>query len=572
MKLRSLIVLALSCVCAIAFTTSASALQMYTPDYNDDQIIGIDYQGIAPATVLPGSPWSIGSGGEWTIGINRDGVRAVTSYGFSPSIKPFTIAPDGSISSPQPTLAGTGGYALAMSPTSDLVYFLSSGPPLGITVARQAADGSLSYITGSPFASGMGFADIAITPDGKYLFASGNPASAVQRFSIAADGSLTSIGMATVAGADVMQVSPDGRFLYVVGTSGNDFVHSLAIGADGSLTEVPPAYDMGDTSTGKLAVSPDGSRLYVPNGNIDQIVTLASSAAGVLSPVGSTPVPDDFRAVAASATGDLFLVRTNSGGGLYHSRPDPVTTIASTPVLLVSENWNYGTRTAFRPGAGGTVGQLKVTPNAKPLSFTLDASGSTGFDRLDWSAGGVAPVTRTTATKATFEAPKPGTIPISVKAVDSSGCSSDLLYTGQLFVCTGNPNAIKTATLDTPPWVTSLKVSPSKVTKKTKIKFKLTESASVSFYAQKPTKGRTVGTSCKKQTSKNKKAKKCTRWVRASKTFRKSGKGGKTTSFSFTGKVGKSKLKKGSYRFYATATDKAKNKGPAVTAKFKIKK
>ncbi|MGH2958158.1 MAG: hypothetical protein ACRDKE_01020, partial [Solirubrobacterales bacterium] len=59
MKLRSLIVVALGCVCAVAFAASASALQMYTPDYNDDQIIGTDYQGVAPATPIPGSSWDI---------------------------------------------------------------------------------------------------------------------------------------------------------------------------------------------------------------------------------------------------------------------------------------------------------------------------------------------------------------------------------------------------------------------------------------------------------------------------------------------------------------------------------
>ncbi|MBJ7353376.1 MAG: beta-propeller fold lactonase family protein [Thermoleophilaceae bacterium] len=571
MKLRLPIGFVLGCICAAVLASNASALQMYTPDYNDDQIIGIDFKGVAPATALPGSPWTISNGGEWAIGINRDGVRAVTSYGFTPSIKPFTIAADGSITSPQPTLVGTGGFALAMSPTSDLVYFLGSSAPYGITVARQAADGSLTYIPGSPFASGGAFGDLAITPDGKYLFASGSPAGTVRRFSIAADGSLTAIGSATVAGAGVMQTSPDGRFLYVLGSSGNDFVHCLAIGSDGSLTEVPPAYDVGDSSTGKIAVSPNGSRLYLPNSNLDQIVTLASSSTGVLSLVGSTPVPDDYEAAAASATGELFFVRTNAGGGLYYSKPDPVTTIPPVPVQLVAENWNYGTRTAFRPGTGGTAGALKITPNAKPLSFTLDASGSTGFDRLDWSTGGIAEVTRTSATRAKFDAPKPGVIPISVKAVDSSGCASDLLYTGQLFVCTGNPNAIKSASYDTPPWITSLKVSPSKVTSRTKIKFKLTEKASVSFYAQKPLPGRTVGKSCKKQTSKNKKAKKCTRWVRASKTFRKNGKAGRTNSVKFTGKVGKKRLANGSYRLYAVATDSAKGKGPAKTARFRIK-
>lgn len=563
----------LSCVSAVVLAASASALQMYTPDYNDDQIIGVDFQGVAPASPIPGSPWNIanGEGGEWTVGINRDGVRGVTSYGFSPGIEPFTIAADGSISSPQPTLVGSGGYSLAMSPTRDLVYFAANG----ITVAAQAADGSLSYITGSPFMSGSYFNDIAITPDGKYLFTVGAPANTVRRFSIAADGSPVAIGTATVSGGELMQVSPDGRSLYVIGTDavlGNDLVHSLTIGADGSLTEVLPAYDMGDTSTGKLAVSPDGSRLYVPNANLDQIVTLARSATGALSLVGATPALDDVKAIAASASGELFIVQTNTQSGLYYSKPDPFTTLASTPVQLVSENWNYGTRTAFRPGVGGTVGSLKVTPRSKPLSFTLEAAGSAGFARLDWSTGSPATITSTTTTKTNYQASAPGVIPISVKAVDSSGCSSDLLYTGQLFVCSGNPNAVKSVNYDTPAWVTSLRVSPKTISSKSKVKFKLTEKASVSFYVQKSTDGRMVGSSCKKRTTKNRAAKKCSRWLRASKTFRVRGKPGKSNSFKFSGKIGKKKLRKGKYRFFAVATDSSSNRGPAKTASFRIRR
>jgi hypothetical protein len=577
MKLRSLTILALTLVVGAISASGASALQMFTPDYNDDDLIGVDFQGVFPANTLPGSPWDIknGESGPYAIALNRDGVRGVVAYGSGPGLEPFTLAADGSISSPQPTLTGTGGFRLAVSPDKDIVYFLAGAAPYGITAASQAADGSLSYIAGSPFSSGQTSGDLAITPNGKFLFATaGFALNTIRRYAINADGSLALLGSVTVTGAEDLQVSPDSRFLYASGQddpANVDLIHSLAIGSDGSLTDVPPVFNVGDTGTGPFAVSPSGSRLYVPNSNLNQILTLASSPTGALSLVGSTPVGDDPKAVASSGTGELFIVRTSTSAGLYYSKPDPVTTVASPPVQLISENWNYGLRTQLKPSQGGTAGAIKITPNAEPLSFTLDATGSSGFDHLDWSTGGIGTLTKTTATKAKFVAPKAGVVPISVKAVDINGCSSDLYYTGQLIVCTGNANAIKSASYDTPPWVTSLKVTPSKVTKKTKIKFKLTENANVSFYAQKPVKGRTVGTKCKKQTAKLKKGKKCTLWVRASKTFRKSGKASKTNSVKFTGKVGKTKLAKGKYRFYAVATDSAKGKGPAKTASFKIK-
>jgi hypothetical protein len=238
-------------------------------------------------------------------------------------------------------------------------------------------------------------------------------------------------------------------------------------------------------------------------------------------------------------------------------------------VLLTPVNWYQPSRVVLRPTPGG-VAQFTVIPQDKPLTFNFDASASSGAAQYDWDIEGVG-MRSTTTPSTVLTYANAGTYSVRLSTIDANGCVGDLFYTGQSAVCSASAAARKTVTIDTPPWVTSLTVSPKTVTSRTKIKFKLTEAASVSFYAQKPIKGRMVGTSCKKQTKKNKKAKKCTLWVRASKTFRKSGKAGKTNSFKFTGKVGKKKLAKGSYRLYAVATDSAKGKGPAKTASFKIK-
>ena len=119
--------------------------------------------------------------------------------------------------------------------------------------------------------------------------------------------------------------------------------------------------------------------------------------------------------------------------------------------------------------------------------------------------------------------------------VFDQGCSTKLIYTGQCghFAMVGRLRQPRSS-LDTPPAITGLKLSPRrefKVATKgkksrggSKLKYTLTERAAVTFTVQHPTSGRLVGKSCKKKTKKNAKAKKCTLWVKDGKNLKQSGK------------------------------------------------
>lgn len=563
------ILFAVSLFVFAAVAAPAQAVQVYGTNYGGiDEIVGFNHTG-GSASEIPGSGWNIGggSGGLYSMAISRDGTRGVAGYGFSGhALIGFRIAPDGVVTAATPRYSGPAGTVTAASPVNNVVYG-TEPDGTGLAAANQAADAGLTPLAGSPFAPAITIDDIAITPDGKFIYATGS--NVVQRLAVAPDGSATYLGSVSIVGAERVQVTPNGRFLLALGGSGNDFLHSLAIGADGTLNQVGAALDVGDSSSGAPAIDKDSSLAVLPNSNLDKLVYVRIGADGALTYSGDMDFEDAQMAVL-SADGDLYLQRTSSGSGLYFAARISGTSTFSAPVQLGPVNWYQDARLFMRPTAGG-VAQFTATPQSKPLTYRLNASASTGAARYDWDLGSAGKASSASPTSdVTFAAA--GTHQLTLNAVDSSGCGADLIFTGQSATCSGGVAARQTLTIDTPPWVTSLKVSPSKVTSKTKIKFKLTEAASVSFYAQRPIKGRIVGAKCKKQTKKLKTGKKCTLWTRASKTFRKSGKAGKTNSVKFTGKVGKSKLMKGSYRFYATATDKAKNKGPAVTAKFKIKK
>jgi 6-phosphogluconolactonase (cycloisomerase 2 family) len=568
-------------VVSAALAGPAAATTLFAPQYYapGDMVRTFDVAGDGSLTQVGpiaeiGRPLP-GAGGIGSIALAPDGNRAIAGFYFTGGAQGLSIGPTGAIAPAQGVVGAHDGMIVAVTPNGQFAYHAIFSATQGIDAYSMDANGALTTLPGSPFANAQTFLGLAIRPDGKFLYAGAD--SAIHRFAINANGSLTALPTLPFVGARRLQFSSDGARLIVSNDASQ--LTSLNVAADGSLSPAGPPITYGSTDGGYFSIHPNGRFVYITDFNGDalggpySINTYAIGADGALSSAGPVSI-DPFRprTVSVSPSGRFLYAGDNSASK-----------------ILVSPIGGNGLPTGFRAVGGWTSGEgmplvfrpekaptasFRSEVTSKPLTMTFDGAASTSpdgsVDGFSWSFGdGAAAFSSTPRT--TYKFAKPGVYSVTLTA-DNAGCSTRSLYDGQTTSCVGSPGAASTVSVDTPPWITSLKVSPSKVTPKSKIKFKLTESASVSFYAQRPLPGRTVGTSCKKQTSKNKKAKKCTRWVRASKTFRKSGKGGKTTSFKFTGKVGKSKLKKGSYRFYATATDKAKNKGPAVTAKFKIKK
>ena len=106
------------------------------------------------------------------------------------------------------------------------------------------ATGALTVVPGSPFptggASGSGIS-LGVTPDNQFLFASSSGSNNITVFSIAANGTLTSISGSPFAVGGVpdgIKVSPDGRFLAVALVS-PDALGIFTIASNGALTAVP---------------------------------------------------------------------------------------------------------------------------------------------------------------------------------------------------------------------------------------------------------------------------------------------------------------------------------------------
>lgn len=104
------------------------------------------------------------------------------------------------------------------------------------------------------------------------------------------------------------------------------------------------------------------------------------------------------------------------------------------------------------------------------------------------------------------------------------------------------------------------------------LSFTVNERSTATIQIQKPKKGRRSKGKCRKPTRKNRKGKRCKRWVKAAPTLTRRNVGPGKVSIKFTGRVRRKALKRGSYRASITVTDAAKNRAKARNASFRIVK
>jgi 6-phosphogluconolactonase (cycloisomerase 2 family) len=578
MKLR-LTVFACSLVLVGLAAGSAAAATLYVPIYGGltDKVVAANTASDGGLTALAGSPFAIGdSNGLSGVAFTPDGNRGAASFSFDGGFQGLKVDAAGGLSGAQAVSGTVKSHEIAVSPDGRFAFIAAnSAPNTGVYAYTIDAAGALTVVPGSPFWPANGFDRIVVAPNGKFLWAA--QSGAIRPFAIQANGALTPLPAHASTDTDTLNVSSNGAFLFITSFTA-DTVRAARIFDDGSLGSVGTPIQVGSASPGRIALSRDASRIYVGDyngwalGGQYSVNTYAVSADGVISPVGSTPTGDfRIRRVAVSPDG-RFLYAEGSGLGEIlvatigaNGLPGPFRVTgqtAATPTALDM---------LFRPVQPSTAAfSYKTGSASRTLYFDGVASAFPGgaTRQYSWSFGDGGAVTDGSPTTS-HKFAKAGVYDVTLTAI-GDGCGAEFVYGGRSTVCAGGAGARKTISVDTPPWIESLKLSPTTLKKSSKIKFKLTEKATVTFWVEKPASGRLVGTSCKKQTTKNKKFKKCTRWLHASKSFKKSAKSGSNT-IKFTGKVGSKTVANGSYRLAATAVDKAKGKSPLATAKFRIK-
>jgi lactonase family protein with 7-bladed beta-propeller len=281
-------------------------------------------------TVTTASTLSTGWAAPWAMALspNHDWIYTADSQCCpevsTPFAEVFSLNSASGVLSPiagSPFAAGTGAHNLAIHPSGKYVYY-SSGTLPGMIGFSLGSDGAPTLLAGSPFyPDPVGDGGMAITPNGKFLFAVSAPAlnnTQIYAFSIdTSTGALSLMGSTTASPAmNSMQIAPAGDYLYV-GTTSTISVFALNQ-QTGQLITVSGSPFQAAKQLTSFALSPDGRFLY--------------AAGCVLSSAYSAPAACEVQAYSVnSITGQI-----SSSGAQQNLGPSYIGAIVTAEGSFVS--------------------------------------------------------------------------------------------------------------------------------------------------------------------------------------------------------------------------------------------
>ena len=187
-----------------------------------------------------------------------------------------------------------------------------------------------------------------------------------------------------------IEVSPDGRYLYVTGGAafnlGAPTTYDRVIVIDTAINPTVQSPVVSFVSTGfgyRLAVTPDGGELYVPNFRlgtvsvIDTVLARTDPANAVVRAITITPAGDDqlrdiLIARVAPPSFSLAVSKVGSGGGTVASSPAGISCGATCSASFASGT--SVTLTATPNGTSTFTGWSGACSGTGTCTVTMDAS------------------------------------------------------------------------------------------------------------------------------------------------------------------------------------------------------
>jgi hypothetical protein len=350
-------------------------------------------------------------------------------------------------------------------------------------------------------------------------------------------------------------------------------------GAGGAVSSDAPLNITGSTLSGNQAS--DGGGLEVDSGSVNLVNTTLSGNGGSMSAGGifsnGGPISLTNVTIAGNNTG-------GGGGGIYHT---------SVATSLVARNTIVaGNTAADAPTSNCNI----VGPGVSSAGHNLESTNRCGFGsagdqvNTDPKIGPLANNGGQTDTHALL-AGSP-----AINAGDNSGCPATdqrgvarnggcdigafeipaIVVLDTVLPTFKNASVTKRWRLDSKGKAevraTAKKRKRKPAAKGATFRYTLSENSRVVFTIERKLKGRRVKKGkrrvCAKPTRKNRKKRKCTRYTRFG-SFAKQSVAGKNTK-KFSGRIGKRKIKPGSYRATLVATDGAGNKSKRKRLTFKV--
>jgi YVTN family beta-propeller protein len=324
-----------------------------------------------PPAVLSPDGSSLYVGGGSSVSVVSTASDAVTTIPISPGV------------------AGNQNWQateLAITPNGGAVYVAAAdgAGAVGAVAVIDTATGTVSADVPS-----IGYAPVAlaVSPNGAELYVANNDAGDagnsddVTVVSTASGRATADIAIPSAGGPDGVLVSPSGKTLYVSDNGGPDpttygdtvwVVNTATRAVTGSITV--------GTQPGAMAISPNGSTLYVANslsGTVSVVDTAADQAVNTFN-VGSGPdslaISPNGATLYVGVIGGLSVVNTATG-----TVTKPITDLGAYPALALSHNG----ATLYASGSLISTKTYKVTgynPDLCGIGNVLSPNGATLYD------------------------------------------------------------------------------------------------------------------------------------------------------------------------------------------------
>ncbi len=311
--------------------------------------------------------------------------------------------------------SGSGSGSGGSNTTGDYAYVTNSTSGPNYISEYNIGSGTLSAISGSPFSLGFTPVAMKVSPNNSFLYV-GSGAGGIYLYTISSSGVLSGSSSpqlnVSTGSMSSMDISPDGKFLFVMDGSGFLLSEYQLNTSTGALTGPAATFSTPGISctvagtpvsqTCTVAVSPGGNYVAVALNTVGTIVYPYSSASGITSAAYTASIPCCSN--VASPSGDYSLA-FDKNSYLY---------IARTAALS-----SYGTVGTNPPTYEGSV---TYNSGVTPRSVTL----STGYNYIFTANEGASTISSfglsgAAQLAAVVGSPFNGPTNVSALGVDNSG-------------------------------------------------------------------------------------------------------------------------------------------------------